>query len=74
MEGFAGRAAQVIAHLGLPQIQTCRFPASGSSSHDVASPRVDCGPHGAFGSSRQWGQNCLLTILTLFLPDPFSAS
>ena len=27
---------RVMAHPGLPQIQTCRLPASGSSSHDFA--------------------------------------
>ena len=30
------RSPRVMAHPGLPQIQTCRLPASGSSSHDFA--------------------------------------
>ena len=35
-EGRWAGSPRVIAHPGLPQIQTCRFPASGSSFHDFA--------------------------------------
>ena len=34
--GFRAGSPRVIAHPGLPQIPTCGFPASGSSSHEFA--------------------------------------
>ena len=42
---------RAITHPGLPLIQTCRFPASGSSSHDFAAPPSRLWTTRAFGSS-----------------------
>ena len=36
VQDYWAGSPRVMAHPGLPQIQTCRLPASGSSSHDFA--------------------------------------